>query len=136
MQTRVIGERTEGIVLAELLKRGYTVSIPFGGSQRYDFILDDGQRLLKAQCKTGRMRQGTLVFNTCSVNGLTHVKADYRGQIDVFLVYSSDTAKVYVVPVDEVGRREGWLRVAPSTKPNVRIAVDFELKDLPPKHKK
>lgn len=138
MQPRTVGERTEGIVLAELLKSGYTVSLPFGGSQRYDFILDDGARLLKAQCKTGRLVNGALVFNTCSVNGLTHAKLAYRGQIDVFLAYNPVSGKVYIVPVDAVGCREAWLRIDAPKKPNstVRSAAEFELKDLPPKHTK
>jgi hypothetical protein len=136
--TRIVGERTEGIVLGELLKRGYIVSLPFGGSQRYDFILDDGNRLLKAQCKTGHIRNGAIVFNTCSVNGLTRVKTDYRDQIDVFIIYNDTIGKVYIVPVNEVGKCEGSLRVEPASKrvKNARMAQDFELKDLPPKHKK
>jgi PD-(D/E)XK endonuclease len=111
MNSKAIGERTEGIILAHLLKKGYSVSIPFGNNQRYDMIVDTGERLLKVQCKTGAFTNGCVSFSTSSVNGFTGQRTNYRGQIDVFLVYCSHTDKVYIVPVDAAGKSGMLLRV-------------------------
>jgi hypothetical protein len=66
VNTNSKGEISEGHVIAYLLKRGYAVSIPFGNNQRYDLILDDGDRLWRVQVKTARMRAGCLMFNCYS----------------------------------------------------------------------
>lgn len=55
---------------------------------------------------------------------------DYRGDADLFGVYCPETRGVYLVPVDEVGKRSCRLRVAPTRnnqRQNVRWARDHEL---------
>jgi PD-(D/E)XK nuclease superfamily protein len=66
-----VGQRTEAIVLAELVRRGYRVLTPFGTNQRYDLAIDLGDRFLRAQCKTGRLRRGTIIFHPRSVRSNT-----------------------------------------------------------------
>jgi PD-(D/E)XK endonuclease len=44
-----------------------TVLLPFGVNQRYDLVLDLDGHLVKAQCKTGRLRKGVVSFSTRSV---------------------------------------------------------------------
>ncbi|MDX6666111.1 MAG: hypothetical protein QOG68_2317, partial [Solirubrobacteraceae bacterium] len=56
-----VGIRSEGAILGELSKRGYDVLAPFSYNQRYDFVIDLGDRFLKAQCKTGRLYSGAVV---------------------------------------------------------------------------
>ena len=111
MNTKTRGECSEGIILAALLKKGLTVSIPFGNSQRYDFIIDENNVLLKAQCKTGRLVNGCVVFNTASCNGFTFSRTAYQGQVDLFLVYCPQTDSVYRVPIDKCGVNELRLRI-------------------------
>jgi hypothetical protein len=53
MNTKQLGDETEAHVLTALIGAGYTVSVPFGDNERYDLVLDTGERFLKAQCKTG-----------------------------------------------------------------------------------
>lgn len=110
---------------------------PFGENQRYDLLIDDGDRFIRVQCKTGRLRNGVIRFNACSVTyhhpsnrGTREYKRDYRGSADLFGVYCRETDSVYLVPVDQVGTKEGVLRVAPtknSQSRKVRWARDFEL---------
>jgi PD-(D/E)XK endonuclease len=50
-----VGERSEAIILAELIKRGHRVLVPYGTNHRYDLVIDVGKRFLRAQCKTGRV---------------------------------------------------------------------------------
>jgi len=53
-----VGTRTEAVVLAELVKRGYRVLLPFGHNHRYDLVLDVEGRFVRVQCKTGRLSRG------------------------------------------------------------------------------
>jgi hypothetical protein len=127
-----VGQRTEAIVLAELVKRGHRVLIPFGTNHRYDFALDIGDRFLRVQCKTGRLRSGRIIFKTESIRSNTSVKLrrSYRGEADLFLIYCPQTDRVYALSVDEATVSKGSLRVDPTgncqTK-GIRWAADYEL---------
>ena len=62
--TKSIGELSELIVAAELGRAGYHVSLPLGESKRYDLIVDDGESLFRVQVKTGRLRNGAILFGS------------------------------------------------------------------------
>jgi len=133
MNTTTQGEISEGHVIAHLLKRGYAVSIPFGNNQRYDLVIDDGSHLWRAQTKTARLEKGCLVFN-CSNNGYKGVRKTYQGQIDLFLIYSPHTDKVYRVPIEAATVTSMMLRIDPtragspkSPKHPIKWASDYEL---------
>jgi len=131
MNSKTIGERTEAIFLAEFLKRGKTVLLPFGDNQRYDLVLEERGSFFRIQCKTGRIKNGTISFSTCS--SYIHRdggKRDYRGQVEYFGVYCPKHQKVYLVPAGDVGKREGVLRLqAPMNHQvkKIRWARDYEL---------
>ena len=117
--------------MAALLRAGKVVLKPFGDNQRYDLVVDEDGKFIRIQCKTGRVQKGSIVFSTCSTNWSTKVRRDYRGQIDLFAVYSPELDKTYLVPVDVVGLREGFLRLEAAKNGQVkgiRLAADFELK--------
>jgi len=128
-----VGERSEAIVLAELVKRGHRVLIPYGNNHRYDLVIDVGGRFLKAQCKTGCLRDGVIRFNTVStrVNTVRTFITPYDAdQIDVFLIYCPDTGQVYALDVGEAASSNGRLRVDPTANgqaKGVRWAADHEL---------
>ena len=126
------------MVLARLVQVYPEVLIPFGENTRYDLVIDDGEKFIKVQCKTGRMRNGAIVWNSCSTSyhhpnnrGMVAYRHHYRDQVDVFGVYCPQTDRVYLVPVDEVGTNAGSLRIDPTKNgqaKKVRWASDFELK--------
>ena len=129
--TKSKGDVSEARVLSALLEAGYAVSRPFGENQRYDLVMDDGTTLSRVQVKTGRLRNGVVVFNCVSTHGHRGAPArPYRGQVEVIAVYCPDTRKVYLVPESHLTRSIGSLRIDP-TKNNVaktvRWACDFEL---------
>ena len=66
--TKTIGDITQAMVLARLVEAGHEVLLPFSENQRYDLVIDHGDRFTRVQCKTGRLDRGAVVFNTCSVN--------------------------------------------------------------------
>jgi len=121
------GDETEAVVLARLMSFGLSVAVPFGDSDRYDLLVDEGDRLYRVQCKTGNWVNGSVRFNlyTSTVNAEGRVDADYTAdEIDAYAVYSADTDAVYWVPVEETGSGEMRLRVeephpkAPKSKIN------------------
>ena len=98
---------------------GYAVSVPFGENTRYDLVIDDGRRLARVQCKTGRLRAGAVRFPTCSTYAHhanpTQQRRDYLGQIDCFAVHCPDTERVYLIPIEDLPvRTRAALRVEPS----------------------
>ena len=126
------------MVLARLLQVYPMVLRPFGENQRYDLLIEDHDgKFIRVQCKTGRLKKGAVIFNTCSVTyhhpsnqGTKVYRHDYRDAADVFGVYCPDTDRVYIVPVDEVGTVAASLRVEPtknSQRKRVRWASDYEL---------
>jgi len=127
-----VGQRTEAIVLAELMRRGHRVLLPYGTNHRYDLVIDTGARFLRAQCKTGRLRGGRICFKTASTraNTLRAFTRPYDGEIDLFLIYCPDTDRVYALDVDEAASSEGVLRVEPTANgqaKGIRWAADHEL---------
>lgn len=127
-----VGQRTEAIILAELVRRGHRVLVPFGTNHRYDLVVDTGTRFVRVQCKTGRLRGGRICFKTASTraNTLRAFTRPYEGEIDLFLVYCPDTDRVYALDVDEAASSEGVLRVDPTANgqvKGVRWAADHEL---------
>jgi len=112
--TKALGEITEGVILAHLLKRGEVVLLPFGNNQRYDMVVDRSGLLIKAQCKTGRLRQGAVSFRSCNVSPVTGRTRHYRGDVDVFHVWCPELDIIYEVPTQLCGTVEVRLRVEQS----------------------
>jgi len=127
-----VGHRSEAAILAQLVRRGYRILLPFGVNQRYDLVLDCDGQFLKVQCKTGRLRDGAVRFSAQSVQsntGGTRVK-HYLGEVDLFAVYCPDNDRVYVIPADEVPSTGMYLRVEPprnKQRKHVRWAEDYVL---------
>ncbi len=49
-----------------LRELGYELLVPFGENTRYDLVFFDGSRFARVQCKTGRLRDGAVIFRTSS----------------------------------------------------------------------
>jgi len=127
-----VGHRAEAAILAGLVKRGYRVLLPFGVNQRYDLVLDCDGRFLRAQCKTGRLREGVIQCSTQSIQSNTRGTRwrSYTGEIDLFIIYCPQNDSVYVIPADEVPSRGMHLRVSPPRNQQdkrVRWANDYKL---------
>jgi len=127
------GQKTEAIVLAELVKRDYRVLVPFGVNHRYDLVIDQGGQFLRVQCKTGRLANGVVTFNASSTQGGNArdgaIRRGYKDEADVFLVYCPGTDKVYWILVEEAGTAPN-LRVDPpknNQTTGIRWARDYEL---------
>lgn len=129
--TKRVGDRSEAKVLAALIDAGYDVSVPFGENQRYDLIIDDGSALFRVQVKTGRLRDGVIIYNCSSSHAHRGgVSRPYFGQIEYLAVYCPDTGKVYMLPEEELTSTNAHLRVSPARNnmvKTIRWASRFEL---------
>ncbi len=97
-----IGERLQLAVMLALQAADLPFLVPFGENTRYDLVLDLGDRFVRIQCKTGRLRDGAIRFAACSTyahhpNPRVR-RRDSTGEVDYFAVYCPDLAGVYLVP--------------------------------------
>lgn len=115
-----------------LMRKGWSISVPWGENSKYDLVVDDGKSLLRIQCKTGRVRKGVLLFNTYT----SHVHRDgkqegYKGKADYFGVFCSENDKCYLVPVADVPEATtGSLRLTPTKnkqEKGIKYAVAYEI---------
>jgi len=118
---------------------GYPLLLPFGENTRYDLVIDHGERFERVQCKTGRFRNGAVIFATTSTY-LHHKnpvapRRPYTGQIDSFAVYCIETGGVYLIPIAELpNRTAATLRATTplnGQRALVRLACDYEIARIP-----
>jgi hypothetical protein len=130
-----IGDRTTLAVMLVLRELGLGVLVPYGENVRYDLVIDDGTKLQKVQCKTGRLRAGAVVWRVCSTYGHhpnpREVRRTYVGQVDYFGVYCPETGGVYLIPIGDLGvKNSGRLRVDPprnNQRKGIRYASEYEI---------
>ena len=130
--------KRKGIITEEslklwFLKKGFSVSVPIGDDDRYDFIVDFNGKLIRMQSKTSNLTrtENCLNFMTASIN--YNSKGSHRTQytseeIDYFCTIHPETEQVYIVPVEICGN-ECNLRFAPPKNNNfkgVKMAEDYE----------
>ena len=130
-----IGERSEAQIIASFLKHGFVVLTPFGDNQRYDLVVQEGEKFIRVQCKTARMSKflkgRAFAFNACSTNWYQKSKRSYKGDADVFAVYLRETDEVFVVPVEDANNSECVLRLNEGNAKNTprnkkfRMAKDY-----------
>jgi hypothetical protein len=93
---KAVGDRSTIAIMLALVESGFAVYLPFGENTRCDLIADGGGKLLRVQCKTGRLRAGAIHFKVCS--SYAHhpkprqLQRDYRGEVDYFAVYCPETS--------------------------------------------
>jgi hypothetical protein len=128
-----VGQRTEAAILSELVRRGYSVLLPFGVNQRYDLVLELEGRFVRAQCKTGRLRGGSIEFSPRSTraNRSGIFTRSYRGEVEIFLVFFPQVNRIYAVPVDESPKSYMALRLKPARNGQARRTHPAEKYELP-----
>jgi hypothetical protein len=133
MQTGEKGNISEARILAAFVAAGYLVSVPFGSGHKYDFVVDDSARLFRVQCKTGRVKNGVLIFNSYSQSGNGATKQGYHGLADLFAVLNPESGEIYLLPVEKFGTTGVSLRLLPALSGQIKKinwAVDYLLTPL------
>jgi PD-(D/E)XK endonuclease len=129
-----IGDRSTLAIMFAFQLHRWEIYVPFGENTRCDLIVDGGTGLKRIQCKTGRLRNGAVLFATCSTYGHHPnpkvLKRNYIGEIDDFGVYCEQVGAVYIVPVEDVPPTGiATLRVTPprnNQSQGVRLAAAYE----------
>lgn len=130
-----IGDISTMAIMYALRLMGYAILLPFGENTRHDLVIDNGARLSRVQCKTGRLRNGSVTFRTCSTYGHhpnpKRLRRDYAGEIDEFAVYCPELGAVYLIPIEDVPTKTvAQLRVDPprnGQQRRIRLASQFEV---------
>lgn len=128
--TNTKGKITELEVLSYVIKKGYSVSIPFGDKDRYDQIWDIDGKLYKVQVKTSSLKDnGTYLEFACYTvcNGKKHTYL--KEEIDLFATYYNN--QVYVVPIEEcsTNKRLRFTSTRPN-QPNISWAKDYTFEEV------
>lgn len=131
MTTNQKGNITESQVMAKILELGYSVSIPFGNSDKYDQIWDIDGKLIRVQIKTSRWKniedKRALTF-TCksTCNG----KAHFYSKKDIDFFATCWEGKVYAVPVEECSSEKALWFQPPLNHSKVSYAQDYEVAEV------
>lgn len=133
--TSHLGEISRTQIIAALTLQGKTVLVPLGDHQRYDLVIDTGGMFRRVQCKTGRLADGAILFNPCSIDSRSKqggcIRKGYGEEIDFFGVYCPDNHCCYLVPVADAARTGCSLRIETprnGQKARIRWAGDYEIK--------
>lgn len=121
MDTKQIGNLTELQCITRFYELGYSVSIPYGDSEKYDFIVDINNKLYKMQCKhatpayTEDGQLDYLTIRTVWQTGYTKNKPFERHKytsddIDYFVTHWN--GKNYIISVNECSTQK-VLRILP-----------------------
>jgi hypothetical protein len=133
-----IGQVAHTAILHKLVSMGFEVLRPLSHDLRYDlaYYVAETAELVRIQCKAGRYmpKMGFIIFKNFNRTGGHTEMRGYVGDVEYFGVYSPDTKKVYLVPVNESSAQTTSLRLKPTGKigknqfsMGVRWAKDYEL---------
>ncbi|MBS3079708.1 hypothetical protein J4218_06305 [Candidatus Pacearchaeota archaeon] len=122
IHTKTKGNIGETFVLANLIKEGFTVSIPYGENSRYDFIIETFKGFKRIQVKymSKRKDRGCYILPLKSIranknnNRIVHYTSE---QVDFIIGYCPDNNSCYIIPMNEI-----------NTKNEIHIWVDKEPK--------
>ncbi len=117
LTTKRRGELSELAFVYKAASEGFAVAKPYGDSQRYDFILDNGHRLWRVQIKSSTcLRNGLYRVNACrhTCQGPACYEAS---EIDFFAAYIIPENTWFLLPVEMiVGRRTVYFACGGNTK--------------------
>lgn len=136
MNSKQKGNITELETMLAFLKQGYNVLTPYGDCERYDFVVDSGERFFKVQAKTSHSDDDGASFKfscrSCSRKEGKTISHPYTNEeIDYFV--TTFNGKTYVIPVEECGSVDKRLRILPTKNGQVRgitWAEHYELEEV------
>ncbi len=101
--TKRTGELSEAAFLHKAQSLGFKVCKPWGDSERYDFILDNGERLWRVQVKcTEHQRARGYDIQSIYVNPKGDKTLYTSAEIDVLIAHVVPVDVWYVVPIETI----------------------------------
>ena len=137
MNTQYLGNITEQKCYLKCIESGFSISKPLFDNNRYDFILDTGNKLLKIQIKTSHWKDEkhtAFIFNGYSQHqtseGNKRMKYTNK-EIDFFMTEKDNL--FYLFPASEEGFVQKTLRIIPAKTgqtENINFASDFLFEEV------
>ena len=135
MNSKQIGNITEFEAMLHFMKLGYNVLTPYGDCERYDFVVDKGDKFVRIQAKTSSTDDEGASFRfscrSCNRKDGKIIHHYYTNQeIDYFVTIFNN--KCYLIPVEECGA-DKKLRILPAKNGQVKgitWAKDYELEEV------
>lgn len=101
--------------MAALLTRGESVLLPFGEGHVYDLVIERCGVFSSVQCKTGRLKNGRVLFFLYSVARDTktkkYTKRRYGTSVDLYGVFCPQNDATYLIPSKNLPTNQGTLVV-------------------------
>jgi hypothetical protein len=99
MNTKARGDLAELAFVLKAASLGFAVSQPHGDNERYDFVVDSGERLWRVQVKSTccAFGRGGYQAQSCGGNNLYKAK-----EIDFLVAYIVPRDIWYVIPVNRI----------------------------------
>jgi hypothetical protein len=131
------GAAAEAAITAAVIQLGLTVLRPLCEGRRYDLVVDLEPRLLRVQCKLGRLLDGVL-FVHLETNRLTpsgYLATTYSAdEVDAVGVFSPEIGRCFLIPIAQIaGRRAIHLRLEPAKNnqaQRINWAAEYELEKM------
>jgi hypothetical protein len=105
---KALGEAAEAAFLAKATSLGFGVAKTWGDSERYDFILDSGQKLWRVQVKSTRRSDGSRYI--VKTKGSTEAYTAH--EIDFIVAHIVPENLWYVIPISLAASR-GQMYISP-----------------------
>jgi hypothetical protein len=99
------GEWAEVCFAAEILRRGWRITRPYGDSGPYDCIVDAGGRLSRVQVKSVETRAGKRRFKVTVAAGRNRKRGYSVRQVDFVVIFVIPLRCWYVIPLAAVHGR-------------------------------
>lgn len=127
MNSKTKGNIGEAVILAEFVKRGIQVSIPFGDNARYDLIAEFNNKLNKIQIKyCSQITENDFIVckSSSSKNHTTNKKLDtYEYDVDYIAFYIQPWDISCLVPIKECKKNKTFTLRRTITKNNQKIGI-------------
>ena len=111
MNSKEKGNIGEALALAEFIKYGITVSIPYGDNARYDLLADFNGKINRIQVKYCNQKISVNNSISCpcasSTNHTTNKHyTTYENDIDYFVFYLVEWNKILLVLIEKIGTKK------------------------------
>lgn len=133
LSTKAKGNLTELKCISAFYELGFSVSIPYGENNRYDFIADINNNLIKIQCKTSREIPGGFVFSTRSTrvnsSGIKYKKYTLD-EIDYFATYFDNKCYLVKAGITQSEFKIRYKYPNNGQKKGINISKEYELENV------
>ena len=109
-RTKQLGDIAEAAVMADVLRRGYRVALPYGEDWPFDLLVLRDATFERVQVKFCRSDGSTMLVSCASANNWQTIKYT-KAMIDWIAAYDATTGACYYIPAEHLGDGKRGLRL-------------------------